>query len=133
VNILPGRDGLVHISKLGNGKRIERVEDVLEVGQSIDVHVDEIDPAGKVVLTPVGEGFAPKESKPQAPAPMQSSSDAPAPVATPAAAPPAAESATVSFEDSWDEEAKQEFGDLGPSGRPEGPSGNRGPRRNNRR
>ena len=33
VNILPGRDGLLHISKLGGGKRIERVEDVLALGQ----------------------------------------------------------------------------------------------------
>ena len=32
VNILPGRDGLVHISKLGGGKRIDRVEDVLDLG-----------------------------------------------------------------------------------------------------
>src|SRR5437762_10298075 len=32
VNILPGRDGLVHISKLGQGRRIERVEDVVDLG-----------------------------------------------------------------------------------------------------
>jgi hypothetical protein len=37
VNILPGRDGLVHISKLGGGKRINSVEDVLELGQEIEV------------------------------------------------------------------------------------------------
>ena len=54
VNILPGRDGLVHISKLGGGKRVDRVEDVLELGQEIEVRVDDVDPNGKISLTPVG-------------------------------------------------------------------------------
>ena len=54
VNILPGRDGLVHISKLGNGQRVNNVEDVLELGQVIKVRVDDIDDKGKVSLTPVG-------------------------------------------------------------------------------
>jgi polyribonucleotide nucleotidyltransferase len=54
VNILPGRDGLVHISKLGNGQRVNNVEDVLELGQEIAVKVDDIDDKGKVSLTPVG-------------------------------------------------------------------------------
>ncbi|HET9126913.1 MAG TPA: polyribonucleotide nucleotidyltransferase, partial [Propionibacteriaceae bacterium] len=48
VNILPGRDGLVHISKLGRGKRVERVEDVLDLGDEVEVRVDDIDPQGKV-------------------------------------------------------------------------------------
>ena len=52
VNILPGRDGLVHISKLGKGKRINNVEDVLTLGQEIEVIVEEIDEKGKVSLTP---------------------------------------------------------------------------------
>src|SRR5438552_15801889 len=56
VNILPGRDGLVHISKLGRGKRVERVEDVLNLGDEVTVRVDDIDPQGKVSLTPVGDG-----------------------------------------------------------------------------
>jgi polyribonucleotide nucleotidyltransferase len=55
VNILPGRDGLVHISKLGGGKRINSVDDVLELGQEIEVRVEEIDDKGKVSLTPAGE------------------------------------------------------------------------------
>ena len=55
VNILPGRDGLVHISKLGRGKRINAVEDVLSLGQELEVRVDEIDDKGKVSLTPVGD------------------------------------------------------------------------------
>src|SRR3954464_168945 len=55
VNILPGRDGLVHISKLGRGKRVERVEDVLNLGDEITVRVDDIDPQGKVSLSLVGD------------------------------------------------------------------------------
>ncbi|HLN05852.1 MAG TPA: polyribonucleotide nucleotidyltransferase [Acidimicrobiales bacterium] len=55
VNILPGRDGLVHISRLGQGKRVERVEDVLTLGQEVDVRVDEIDPQGKVSLSLAGD------------------------------------------------------------------------------
>jgi len=55
VNILPGRDGLVHISKLGGGKRIQRVEDVLELGEEIDVVVEDVDPNGKISLKPVGD------------------------------------------------------------------------------
>src|SRR6202022_1394715 len=51
VNILPGRDGLVHISKLGRGKRVERVEDVVNLGDELEVRVDDIDPQGKVSLS----------------------------------------------------------------------------------
>jgi polyribonucleotide nucleotidyltransferase len=52
VNILPGRDGLVHISKMGGGRRIDRVEDVLALGQELEVKVDDIDQNGKVSLSP---------------------------------------------------------------------------------
>jgi polyribonucleotide nucleotidyltransferase len=52
VNIAPGRDGLVHISKLGEG-RIERVEDAVNVGDQIEVEVSDVDPTGRVSLTPV--------------------------------------------------------------------------------
>jgi polyribonucleotide nucleotidyltransferase len=70
VNILPGRDGLVHISKLGNGQRISKVEDVLNLGDEVTVRVDDIDDRGKVSLSlidPVtgeamkGSGEAPRE------------------------------------------------------------------------
>ncbi len=50
VNILPGRDGLLHISKIGGGKRIDRVEDVLNLGDAVKVVVREIDDRGKVSL-----------------------------------------------------------------------------------
>jgi len=55
---MPGRDGLLHISKmapLNGGKRIGQVEDVLELGQAIEVKVDDIDPQGKVSLSLVGD------------------------------------------------------------------------------
>jgi polyribonucleotide nucleotidyltransferase len=55
VNILPGRDGLLHISKIGGGKRVEKVEDVLSLGQELKVRVDDIDPQGKVSLSLVSE------------------------------------------------------------------------------
>ena len=58
VNILPGRDGLLHISKMGQGKRVERVEDVFELGQPVEVKVDDIDPQGKVSLSLAGEAPA---------------------------------------------------------------------------
>ncbi len=51
VNILPGRDGLLHISKIGGGKRIDRVEDVFSLGDEVEVKVDDVDPNGKVSLS----------------------------------------------------------------------------------
>jgi polyribonucleotide nucleotidyltransferase len=50
INILPGRDGLMHISKVGKGQRVNNVEDVLSLGQEIEVRVDDIDVQGKVSL-----------------------------------------------------------------------------------
>ena len=58
VNILPGRDGLLHISKLSalaDGKRVGAVEDVLTLGQAIEVRVDDIDQQGKVSLSLASE------------------------------------------------------------------------------
>ena len=53
VSLLPGKDGLVHISKLGNGKRVGKVEDVVNVGDKLQVELTEIDQRGKISLTPV--------------------------------------------------------------------------------
>ncbi|TQM14394.1 polyribonucleotide nucleotidyltransferase [Pseudonocardia kunmingensis] len=55
VSLVPGKDGLVHISKLGQGKRIAKVEDVVKVGDKIRVEVTDIDNRGKISLVPVGE------------------------------------------------------------------------------
>ncbi len=55
VSLLPGRDGLVHISKLGNGKRIDKVEDVVSIGSKLRVEIADIDNRGKISLVPVSE------------------------------------------------------------------------------
>jgi polyribonucleotide nucleotidyltransferase len=59
VSLVPGKDGLLHISqlrKLAGGKRVENVEDVVKVGQKVQVEIAEIDPRGKLSLVPVEEG-----------------------------------------------------------------------------
>ncbi|NBN91335.1 MAG: polyribonucleotide nucleotidyltransferase [Actinobacteria bacterium] len=56
VNLLPGKDGLLHISqirKMHGGKRIENLEDVMNVGDKVEVEIGEIDPKGKLSLIPV--------------------------------------------------------------------------------
>jgi polyribonucleotide nucleotidyltransferase len=55
VSLLPGRDGLVHISKLGKGKRIDKVEDVVNVGSKLRVEIADIDERGKISLVPVAD------------------------------------------------------------------------------
>ncbi|MDD5748924.1 MAG: S1 RNA-binding domain-containing protein, partial [Actinomycetota bacterium] len=49
VEITPGRDGLIHISKLSKG-RVERVEDVVNVGDKVDVEIEAIDDLGRINL-----------------------------------------------------------------------------------
>jgi polyribonucleotide nucleotidyltransferase len=71
VSLVPGRDGLVHISKLGNGKRIGKVEDVVKVGDKLQVEITDIDARGKISLVPVTEG-----SEEAAPAAEGASEDA---------------------------------------------------------
>jgi len=59
ISLSPGKDGLLHISqirKLVGGKRVENVEDVLAVGQKVQVEIGEIDPRGKLSLHAVIEG-----------------------------------------------------------------------------
>jgi polyribonucleotide nucleotidyltransferase len=58
VSLLPGKDGLLHITKLRalvGGKRVENVDDVVSVGQKIQVQIAEIDDRGKLSLIPVVE------------------------------------------------------------------------------
>ncbi len=58
VSLMPGKDGLLHISKLralAGGGRVENVEDVVSVGQKIQVEISEIDEKGKLSLIPVVE------------------------------------------------------------------------------
>ncbi|MFX4285890.1 polyribonucleotide nucleotidyltransferase [Janibacter sp. G349] len=70
ISLTPGKDGLLHISevrKLVGGKRIDAVEDVLGVGQKVQVELKEIDPRGKLslaaVLTPEQEAELASGSK----------------------------------------------------------------------
>ncbi len=56
ISLTPGKDGLLHISelrKLNEGKRVEDVEDVLGVGQKVQVEISKIDDRGKLSLVPV--------------------------------------------------------------------------------
>ncbi|MCU0268316.1 MAG: polyribonucleotide nucleotidyltransferase [Acidimicrobiales bacterium] len=116
VNILPGRDGLLHISKIGGGKRIDRVEDVLDLGDEVEVRVDDVDPNGKVSLSlasalEIPEGSSGGGSR------ESGSGDG--------------DREYVSFEDSFDTEMRSEFGDLGPAGEGGGHA-DRGGRSNDR-
>jgi polyribonucleotide nucleotidyltransferase len=180
VNILPGRDGLLHISKLGRGKRIERVEDVVDLGDEISVRVDDIDPQGKVSLSVVGEegdapagggGFSegrssgggrggssdrgpreprgegregrgdsrePREPRePRRDAPVSSNGGNGGGVGGGGdAGSEASDVPVVSFEDSWEDEARATFGDLGPATTGPAPADSdrdSAPRRNPRR
>ncbi len=135
VNVLPGRDGLLHISKLGRGKRIDRVEDVLELGHEVTVRVDDIDNQGKLSLSLVGEegedgdsgSGGDRERSERAPrerAPRDSDRGSSGPPKE-----------AASFDAAWEEEAKKEFGDLGPAEAPTrggGDRSSRGPRRRRR-
>ncbi|MFM2115147.1 MAG: polyribonucleotide nucleotidyltransferase [Actinomycetota bacterium] len=134
VNILPGRDGLVHISKLGKGKRINNVEDVLQLGDEIEVRVDDIDDKGKISLTPVGEGYenlpvddggerrerGPREDRGDrggrgdrgdrgGRGPREDRGERRAPKSD-----DGDEAVSVSFEDEFENELSEQLGDLGP-------------------
>ena len=132
VNILPGRDGLVHISKLGRGKRINSVDDVLQLGQDIEVVVEEIDEKGKVSLTPSdawsaagggeGDDSAPADSAPRAPREPRERSERSSSGST------STDAETVSFDDAFDAELAGSLGDLGPGGEAGGASSGGGDR-----
>ncbi|MGB3357062.1 MAG: polyribonucleotide nucleotidyltransferase [Mycobacterium sp.] len=68
VSLLPGRDGLVHISKLGRGKRVNKVEDVAKVGDKLRVEIADIDNRGKISLVLVAEGDSAESSPESEPA-----------------------------------------------------------------
>jgi polyribonucleotide nucleotidyltransferase len=124
VNILPGRDGLLHISKIGGGKRIDKVEDVLALGDEVEVRVDDVDPNGKVSLSMAsapapsgGEGDGGRErGRDRSESTGNGGGSAPA----------SGDREYVSFEDAFDAEARQEFGDLGPESAGGGDRGGRG-------
>src|SRR5713101_2419497 len=134
VNILPGRDGLLHISKLGRGKRIDRVEGVLNRGDEVTVRVAVIDNSGKVSLSrageePEGEAGAAGggestngDSRSEAPRRDRDRGSSDRGNGRGDASP---DVEVASFDDAWDTQARSEFGDLGPAevGRPGGVRG----------
>ncbi|MCC5952610.1 MAG: polyribonucleotide nucleotidyltransferase [Acidimicrobiia bacterium] len=122
INILPGRDGLLHISKIGGGKRIDKVEDVLGLGDEVEVRVEDIDPNGKISLTLAsapessgggsgGGGGGRSEGGERRSGGTESSGD---------------DAEFVSFEDSFESELREEFGDLGPADSSRGGGGGGG-------
>jgi polyribonucleotide nucleotidyltransferase len=136
VNILPGRDGLLHISKLSSlagGKRVDQVEDVISLGQPLDVRVDDIDPQGKVSLSLVGAGGSDASGGPPRAEGGARRGDGAARSGDAAAR---GGPARVSFEDAFEAELTAELGDLGPSAPPAPPraeNGRDGDRRGGRR
>lgn len=83
VSLLPGKDGLLHVSevrKLAGGKRVENVEDVLSVGRKILVRITKIDDRGKLSLEPVldEEAITPEPADTQSSAAASEGPEAPA-------------------------------------------------------
>jgi len=122
ISLLPGKDGLLHISevrKLVGGKRIDNVDDVLAVGQKVQVELKEIDPRGKLSLAAVlPEGETGQEAVEAGPA---------APAAAPAVDAPAAEVSDADGDEAEGDapaEGGEERGERRPRNRRRG--GNRG-------
>ena len=63
VSLLPGKDGLLHISRVAQG-RVDKVEDVLNVGDEVKVRVLEVDERGKISLDRIDKPEAPEGSAP---------------------------------------------------------------------
>jgi len=163
VNVLPGKDGLLHISKLGRGKRIDRVEDVLSLGEEVTVRVDDIDNAGKLSLSLAGDDDhdasddgdrapradapsrrperdrEPRERRDRAPREdrqdREDRGDRGRDRGSDRGGDAGSDREVASFEDRWEVQAKDEFGDLGPgeAARAGAPGGGGGPRRRRRR
>lgn len=79
IALSPGKDGLLHISKLrdlNGGQRVNNVEDVVSVGQKIQVQIAELGDRGKISLIPVPEDAAPEDATDEAPADAEESTDA---------------------------------------------------------
>ncbi|MGC2169002.1 MAG: polyribonucleotide nucleotidyltransferase [Acidimicrobiales bacterium] len=123
INILPGRDGLLHISKLAplnGGKRIGQVEDVLELGQAIEVKVDDIDPQGKVSLSLVGDFpdvvEEPRRERERSPRGSERSPRGSERSGGSSSGRSNSSGSSSSFEASFEAELAGEIGDLGPGG-----------------
>ncbi|MGZ8762611.1 MAG: polyribonucleotide nucleotidyltransferase, partial [Acidimicrobiia bacterium] len=134
VNILPGRDGLVHLSKLGRGKRVDRVEDVLNLGDEVTVRVDDIDNQGKLSLSLVGDEWEgeggsaggsgggsgsrddgpPRRERSERPE-RSDRGDGGRPERSGNSEIAGGDRDRASFDEFWDGQASEEFGELGPA------------------
>ena len=139
VNILPGRDGLLHISKIGGGKRIDRVEDVLDLGDEVEVRVDDVDPSGKVSLSLAsspppaeGEGGS-RGDRGRDRGDRGDRSDRGDRGDRGERSEGTSSAETVSFEESFDAELRGDLGDLGPASAVSEGRGGRGDRGDRRR
>ena len=96
----------MHISKLGGGRRVDRVEDVVSLGDEIEVVVEDIDGNNKISLTPVGMARGSEHQRRRAgigsPQQRRRTDDSGIEY--------------VSFEENFDNELRAEHGDLGPAG-----------------
>ena len=66
ISLTPGKDGLLHVTqlrKLNDGKRVESVEDVVSVGQKVEVEIREIDARGKISLAVVEDAKAEEKTE----------------------------------------------------------------------
>ena len=93
---------MLHISKIGGGKRIKRVEDVLELGQEIEVQVEDIDPKGKISLVLTGETQSASKSEENGETHIEEKVEE------------EASQKPTSFEDEFEESLAEELGELGP-------------------
>ncbi len=132
VNILPGTDGLLHISKIGGKRRLEKVEEVLNVGDTVKVLVDDIDPSGKLSLSMVTDsgaesGEVSSEANEQS-GDGQSRTETRQPADTSELTEESSEAEEassnareyVSFEEHFSGTAKDVYGDMGPEPKDDG-------------
>lgn len=67
IEIMPGKEGLVHISQFGGDKHIEKIDDVVAVGDELDVILSEIDSQGRINLSLPGGPQPPRKERPSGP------------------------------------------------------------------
>ncbi|HAQ42895.1 MAG TPA: polyribonucleotide nucleotidyltransferase, partial [Acidimicrobiaceae bacterium] len=131
VNILPGTDGLLHISKLGGDRRLDKVEEVLNVGDAVQVLVDDIDPNGKLSLSMVGDAVVESETQSEEASENTASADKPETASSNNEEDGGEGSSSddngsstareyVSFEEHFSETAKGLYGDMGPEPKDDG-------------
>ena len=140
VNILPGTDGLLHISKIGGKRRLDKVEEVLNVGDTVKVLVDDIDPSGKLSLSMVADAGADSGADAGAGSGKDSgdANDEPSDDQTTTESPEAVNTADsqeassdddntsanareyVSFEEHFSGTAEEVYGDMGPEPKDDG-------------